>query len=135
MTDGHLSLLQLNDTHAYLEPHLETFWEGGGPAFRTAGGYARIAGLVDSVREETDGKALLLDCGDTFHGTAPAVKTRGAAMVPVLNALGIGAMTGQSASTAFRRFQAGLEALRSILETPCEATRRPAAANEHSSEK
>ncbi len=94
MADGELALLQLNDTHAYLEPHPEVFWEEAGPSFRTAGGYARIAGLVDRIRAETGGKALLLDCGDTLHGTAPAVRTRGAAMVPVLNALGIGAMTG-----------------------------------------
>ncbi|MEN6341064.1 MAG: bifunctional metallophosphatase/5'-nucleotidase [Methanospirillum sp.] len=94
MADGALALLQLNDTHAYLEPHPEVFWEAAGPTIRTAGGYARIAALVSRVREETGGKALLLDCGDTLHGTAPAVKTRGAAMVPVLNALGIAAMTG-----------------------------------------
>lgn len=93
MPDGQLTLLQLNDTHAYLEPHPEVFWEGDGPAFRTAGGYARIAGLVGRGRAETGGRTLLLDCGDTLHGTAPAVKTRGAAMVPVLNALGIAAMT------------------------------------------
>ena len=93
MTDGRITLLQLNDTHAYLEPHPEVFWEGTGPAFRTAGGYAWIAGLVHQIRTETDNRALLLDCGDTLHGTAPAVKTRGAALVPVLNALKIAAMT------------------------------------------
>lgn len=93
MADGELTLLQLNDTHAYLEPHPEVFWEAGGPFFRTAGGYARIDGLVERIRAETGGKALLLDCGDTLHGTLPAVKTRGAAMVPVLNRLGCAAMT------------------------------------------
>lgn len=93
MAAKRLTLLQLNDVHAYLEPHPEVFWGPGGPEFRTAGGYARIAGLVDRVRSECGGRVLLLDCGDTLHGTAPAVRTRGAALVPVLNALGIGAMT------------------------------------------
>ncbi len=93
MADRHLTLLQLNDTHAYLEPHPEVIWGPDGPVFRIAGGYARIAGLVNRIREETGNRALLLDCGDTLHGTAPAVKTRGEALVPVLNALGIGAMT------------------------------------------
>lgn len=115
MADGELALLQLNDTHAYLEPHPEVFWEGEGPTFRTAGGYARIAGLVDRVRAETGGKTLLLDCGDTLHGTAPAVKTRGAAMVPVLNALGIAAMT---AHWDFAYGPARLRELATMLDYP-----------------
>jgi 2',3'-cyclic-nucleotide 2'-phosphodiesterase (5'-nucleotidase family) len=94
MADRHLTLIQLNDTHAYLEPHPEVFWGPDGPVFRNAGGYARIAGLVGKIRRESGGRCLLLDCGDTLHGTAPAVKTRGEALVPVLNALGIAAMTG-----------------------------------------
>ncbi len=115
MADGELTLLQLNDTHAYLEPHPEVFWEGEGPVFRPAGGYARIAGLVNLVRAETGGKALLLDCGDTLHGTAPALKTRGAAMVPVLNALGIAAMT---AHWDFAYGPARLRELAALLDYP-----------------
>lgn len=115
MTDGRITLLQLNDTHAYLEPHPEVFWEGTGPAFRTAGGYARIAGLVHQIRTETDNRALLLDCGDTLHGTAPAVKTRGAALVPVLNALKIAAMT---AHWDFAYGPARLEELAEMLDYP-----------------
>jgi 2',3'-cyclic-nucleotide 2'-phosphodiesterase (5'-nucleotidase family) len=36
---------------------------------------------------------LFLDNGDTLNGTYPAVKTKGAAMIPVLNALGLDAMS------------------------------------------
>lgn len=115
MANGLLTILQLNDTHAYLEPHPEVFWEGEGPSFRTAGGYAGIAGIVDRVRAETGGKALLLDCGDTFHGTAPAVKTQGAALVPVLNYLGIAAMT---AHWDFAYGPARLRELAAMLDYP-----------------
>ncbi|HDR73215.1 MAG TPA: bifunctional metallophosphatase/5'-nucleotidase [Methanoculleus sp.] len=88
-----LTILQVNDTHGYLEPHQELFWKGSRAVFRQAGGYARIAGLVAEVREERAGEVLVLDCGDTIHGTYPAVQSRGEAMVPVLNALHFDAMT------------------------------------------
>ncbi|MDX5421966.1 MAG: bifunctional metallophosphatase/5'-nucleotidase [Hymenobacteraceae bacterium] len=88
-----LTILQLNDTHAYLEPHQEMFWEGGDKVYRTAGGFARIAGYLKQLREEQQEAVLALDCGDTFHGTYPAVHTRGEAMVAILNKLGLAAMT------------------------------------------
>jgi S-sulfosulfanyl-L-cysteine sulfohydrolase len=88
-----LSILQINDTHAYLEPHQEMFWEGGTKVYRKAGGFARIAAYLKQLREETQGAVLALDCGDTFHGTYPAIATKGEAMLPVLNALGLAAMT------------------------------------------
>jgi sulfur-oxidizing protein SoxB len=88
-----VTILQVNDTHGYLEPHQELFWEGARAVFRQAGGYARIAGLIGKVREERPGEVLVLDCGDTIHGTYPVVQSRGEAMVPVLNALQFDAMT------------------------------------------
>jgi 2',3'-cyclic-nucleotide 2'-phosphodiesterase (5'-nucleotidase family) len=32
-------------------------------------------------------------CGDTLHGTYPVLKTQGQALIPVLNSLGLDAMT------------------------------------------
>ena len=92
--DAELTLLQINDTHAYLDAHPELFWSGSGPTYRTVGGFGRIAALVQQVRQQQDGRVLLFDGGDTFHGTYPAVQTRGATMIPALNVLGIDAMTG-----------------------------------------
>ncbi|PVY42231.1 bifunctional metallophosphatase/5'-nucleotidase [Pontibacter virosus] len=88
-----LTLLQLNDSHAYLEPHQEMFWEKGGQVYRSAGGFARIAGYLQQLRKAQNGAVLALDCGDTFHGTYPAVDTKGEVMLRVLNALGLAAMT------------------------------------------
>ncbi len=34
-----------------------------------------------------------MDCGDTIHGTLPAIKSKGKDMLPILNRLGIDAMT------------------------------------------
>lgn len=90
---GELTVLQMNDTHAYLEPHYEVFAAGGRMEYRVAGGYAAIATLVRQTRDEKRGRVLFLDSGDTFHGTYPAVQTRGKALVPVMNALGVDAMT------------------------------------------
>lgn len=57
------------------------------------GGIARIATAVAHIREKTAGEVMLLDNGDTFHGTYPAVESKGQVLVPILNALGIDAMT------------------------------------------
>ncbi|MDX9992788.1 MAG: 5'-nucleotidase C-terminal domain-containing protein [Anaerolineales bacterium] len=89
----HLTILQINDVHGYLEAHPELFWEGGQAVYRTAGGYARIATLFDQIRRENPGDVLALDGGDTLHGTYSAVQSQGWALLPILSALGLDGMT------------------------------------------
>lgn len=88
-----LTLLQLNDLHGYIEPHSELMRDGGEWNFVELGGLARIATLFDRVRRETDGAVIALDNGDTFHGTHVAVASKGHALVPMMNALKMDAMT------------------------------------------
>jgi 2',3'-cyclic-nucleotide 2'-phosphodiesterase (5'-nucleotidase family) len=88
-----LTVIQLNDSHAYLDVHQEMFWQGGKAVCRPAGGYARIAAIVKQIRAANRERVLFCDCGDTLHGTYSAVKTQGQATIPVLNSLGIDAMT------------------------------------------
>lgn len=88
-----LTLIQQNDTHAQFEAHPELFWRDGKPAYRTLGGYARAATVVRRIREETAGACFFVDCGDTIHGTGAAQWTKGAAIVPILNAMGVDLMT------------------------------------------
>ncbi|MHB1356669.1 MAG: bifunctional metallophosphatase/5'-nucleotidase [Anaerolineae bacterium] len=88
-----LTIIQLNDSHAYFDLHQEIFWQGGQAVYRPVGGYARIATIAKKIRAESQGSVLFCDCGDTLHGTYPALKTHGQAMIPVLNSLGIDAMT------------------------------------------
>ena len=83
----------MNDTHAYFDIHQEMFWQGDHAEYRQDGGYARIATLVKQIRAESQGNCLFCDCGDTLHGTYPAFDTQGKAMIPILNSLGIDAMT------------------------------------------
>ncbi len=89
-----LTVIQMNDSHAYFHLHQEWFWQGNQLVYRPAGGYARIATMVQGIRRSVGDGVLFLDNGDTFHGTYAAVQTKGKAMVPVLNALSIDAMTG-----------------------------------------
>ena len=88
-----LTVIQLNDSHAYFDLHQELFWQGNQATYRQVGGYARIATLIKQLRETNKDRMLFCDNGDTLNGTYPAVKTKGAVMVPVLNALGLDAMT------------------------------------------
>lgn len=88
-----LTLIQMNDSHAYLETHQELFWNGDHAEYREAGGFARIATILNHVRAESDGAVLTFDGGDTIHGTYVAVKSKGEALVPILNALHFDAMT------------------------------------------
>jgi len=88
-----ITILQLNDSHGYLEVHPELFWEGGRETYRRVGGYARISSLFNRIRQERRGAVLALDNGDTVHGTFPAVRSRGEDMIPILNHLAFDAMT------------------------------------------
>ncbi|MBN1833938.1 MAG: 5'-nucleotidase C-terminal domain-containing protein [Deltaproteobacteria bacterium] len=88
-----LIVIQLNDSHAYFDLHQEIFWQGGKAVYRPAGGYARIAALIKQIRAVNPERVLFCDCGDTIQGTYPAQSSHGQAMVPVLNSLGLDAMT------------------------------------------
>ncbi len=92
-TSTSLTIIQMNDSHAYFDQHQEMFWKGDQAVYRPAGGYARIVTLVKQIRAESQGRVLFCDCGDTLHGTYPALKTQGQALIPVLNSLGLDAMT------------------------------------------
>ncbi len=88
-----LTVIQLNDSHAYFDLHQEMFWQGSKAVYRPAGGYARIAAVAKQIRAANSERVLFCDCGDTLQGTYPAQSTQGQAMVPVLNSLGLDAMT------------------------------------------
>ncbi|MFW6279091.1 MAG: bifunctional metallophosphatase/5'-nucleotidase [Bacillota bacterium] len=87
-----LTILQVNDTHSYLEPHQELFWTANGAKYEIAGGYARIANLVQEIKRNKK-RVLTIDCGDTIHGTYPAVKSEGGNIVSVLKKMPFDAMT------------------------------------------
>lgn len=111
--DGELTILQINDTHGYLEPHHELVWEAGEVRYVTLGGYARIAALFQAVRRERQGAVVALDNGDTFHGTYPVVRSKGEILLPLLARLGLDGMTGHwdfaYGPAQLRRLVAGLD--------------------------
>ncbi len=93
MDKKELTIIQMNDTHGYIDEHFEYIWQGSREKFVKVGGYSRIKSYVDRVREEKDKNLLFLDGGDTFHGTYPLVKSEGGKAVDLLNDLGLHAMT------------------------------------------
>ncbi|HEY9518384.1 MAG TPA: bifunctional metallophosphatase/5'-nucleotidase [Gemmatimonadales bacterium] len=84
----HLTILHTSDIHGQLETHDEFFWEDGRAVFKKRGGFAVLRSLIDSVRREARGAVLLVDGGDTLHGTAVAALSEGRAIVPLINKLG-----------------------------------------------
>jgi len=105
-----LTILQLNDLHGYLTPHPELFRLAPNAAFRSGGGLARISAIFKSIRREVDGALIALDNGDTFHGTLPAVRTEGEALLGPMSALGLDGMT------AHWEFAYGIERLKAIAD-------------------
>jgi 2',3'-cyclic-nucleotide 2'-phosphodiesterase (5'-nucleotidase family) len=88
-----LTIVQLNDSHGYILPHNELYFKDGKEIYKEAGGYARIAGLFKKVKEQNPEGTILLDNGDTIHGTYLAVNNGGKNMIPLLNELSFDAMT------------------------------------------
>jgi sulfur-oxidizing protein SoxB len=63
--------------------------------FGKMGGIAHMKTMIDHVKKERGEKnVILLDSGDTWQGTAVALKTRGEAIVDAQNYLGVDVMVG-----------------------------------------
>ena len=76
-----LTIVHVNDVHGRLA---ESQWDG-------ALGFAKLKTKVDQLRAE-DPNLLLLNAGDTFHGTTEVNVTRGETMVEAMNIMGFDAM-------------------------------------------
>ena len=68
-------------------------FEHAARVYGKVGGFAHLATLVKRLRAQRPG-ALLLDCGDTWQGSATALWTRGQDMIDAALELGVDAMTG-----------------------------------------
>ena len=81
------SLDQYFDTHNNFEALAEKFGK--------MGGIAHMKPIIDHVKKSRGEKnVLLLDSGDTWQGTAVALKTKGEAIVEAQNYLGVDVMVG-----------------------------------------
>ncbi|WLR51437.1 5'-nucleotidase C-terminal domain-containing protein [Bacillus tianshenii] len=76
-----ITILHTNDTHARVD---EGKYDGMG--------FAKLATLVEQKRKENE-NVLLLDAGDTFHGTTFATLVDGESITEVMNHVGYDAMT------------------------------------------
>jgi sulfur-oxidizing protein SoxB len=110
MTKKEITIIQMNDTHGYMEEHWEHFSDGFDSKYIRAGGYPRIASYLKQVRKEKNGNVLFLDGGDTLHGTYPVVITKGKILIPLLNEMKVDAMT------AHWEFAYGVDGFKAILK-------------------
>ena len=95
-----LQILWVNDTHGFFLPvyHAEYSEIDSYPQIAASegkvGGYAQIKGLEEKLKEGVwEHRTLFMDAGDTFDGSPVAQMTQGAAVVPVINAMGYDAWT------------------------------------------
>ncbi|MFN3529443.1 MAG: bifunctional metallophosphatase/5'-nucleotidase [Bacteroidia bacterium] len=81
-----LNIIQTTDVHCQIHPHDELFWENDKAVFRQTGGYAYMSTYFKQERAANK-NTFIIDTGDMFQGSALSVRTTGAAMQPILNAL------------------------------------------------
>lgn len=77
--------------------------------FGHTGGFAHIATLVKQLREQRP-HSLLLDGGDTWQGTGPALWSQGQDMIDACKLLGVDVMTGHW------EFTYGMDRLKHVVE-------------------
>jgi len=76
-----LTIVHTNDIHSRIEADAE----------QGTMGYALMAAAVEEIRGAHE-NVLLLDAGDTFHGSSMATLSRGQSVVEIMNAIGYTAM-------------------------------------------
>ncbi|MDJ0955395.1 MAG: bifunctional metallophosphatase/5'-nucleotidase [Arenicellales bacterium] len=102
-----IRIISTNDIHSYLRPvyyrYLDETRPWGiqsmeGDYVRKAayegriGGMAHVATVINRLRSEKPGKTLVVDSGDTWHGSGLSVLDKGVSMVKIMNAIGYDAM-------------------------------------------
>ena len=92
---GQLTIIKMGDLHGHMEPHGVIFENNGLGETVTpnSGGPAKLYTLIKQIRAQTPGRNLLLNCGDTFHGGAEVMFTRGRALDDIMNQFGIDVFT------------------------------------------
>ncbi|RKZ37277.1 MAG: hypothetical protein DRQ37_02265, partial [Gammaproteobacteria bacterium] len=98
-----IRIISTNDIHLYLRPIYYRYADDikpCGPQPRDGdylakaalegkiGGMAHLATVVKRLRAEKPGRTLLVDAGDTWHGSALSVFDKGVSMVKIMNAIG-----------------------------------------------
>lgn len=91
--DTEIAFIHVNDLHAHLLPRKNLVLDTEqtnleSPKVVELGGLARLATVVARLRANTQ-HSVLMNIGDTYHGGAEALYTRGNAVVPPVDALGI----------------------------------------------
>ncbi|MCB1866085.1 MAG: 5'-nucleotidase C-terminal domain-containing protein [Chromatiales bacterium] len=116
-----LRILWTNDTHGYLSPLFHR--EEGDYQFvdrareeGRSGGMAHMAAAIDQQRQRHPDRTLLVDSGDTWHGTAVPVRLAGKPVVEVMNAMGYDAMVPGNVDLFYD--QGTVEALFEAAEFP-----------------
>ncbi|MFA6444131.1 MAG: bifunctional UDP-sugar hydrolase/5'-nucleotidase [Sterolibacterium sp.] len=101
-------ILWTNDTHGYFVPtyHAEyteiDSYATTAATEGTIGGYARIAAMVKNYKAKNP-DTVFVDGGDTFDGSPVAQLTQGAAVIPILNAMGYDVMVPGNRDFAFNK--------------------------------
>jgi len=86
-----LTFIHMNDLHANLVAHNELFRHEGSPTIEVtnAGGIAKMATAIKLIRSQHPDSNILMNIGDTFHGTGEALFSNGNAIVDPVNQLNI----------------------------------------------
>lgn len=102
-----IRILSTNDSHMYMQPLYTRYLDQPRPwgiqstegnyvdkvqYEGRVGGIANVAAVIYQLRSEKPGKTLLVDAGDTWHGSAMSLFDKGVSKVNIMNTIGYDAM-------------------------------------------
>ncbi len=93
---GEALLKYFNVAPGSIEAYAFTYlnFEEAARKYGKVGGFAHLATLIKSLRDQRPNRSLLLDGGDTWQGSATSLWTKGQDMVDAQKLLGVDMMTG-----------------------------------------